>query len=748
MHRKFFSAALLLACALAMSGCVDSDCPDGLCVENYGVNPEYTVTKAPLDAYCTIQVEGTGTVDMETDYVPNVTWCENGNASEEALKVQAVSARSYGYYKIKHYGKVADGTNDQVYSCKSRAPSEAQLNKTKAAAKATSGIILTYKGTIVCAFYVAGSKKQYLNSECKFTGNSDSEGWVKTQKYVTYNWGKSGGKADGFTQSSIGSVNDKNYANRGCMGQNGSACLSDSGWKWQDIIKFFYGDDIVMEQVVGDCIDSSGKDKCEIVIDKPGVIIDEKDPCFVRSESTSWYDVDAGHNGHLYFTYTTDNAPEVVGTWKFTVTRAGKYEVFAYIQPDVGAVSEKAPYTVRASGTEHTVFLDMTGKSGWVSLGSFDFAQGEDQWIKLSDATGEKYTDNNGKRIIFDAIKLEDAPVCTDACTLNATQCQENGLQTCRMGANGCAEWSEAVPCGDNKICSGTQCVPVPPVETCANPCEVVKLSECVDNGFHVCVQTSDSCRQWSDVVPCGDGMKCENGTCVDSTPHNPADTLETPAACLTEIDGRPETILDDLDPCFVHTNSARLSELNGSFGYDKHLYYASLRDATQVDAMGTWTLNVTKSGKYTVYAYLDGGVGQVAPMIQYIVRASGRAYHPTISVKEKAGWYKLGNFELEAGQDQYVQLWDIVSESNKEYVDYRVLFDAIKVVPYQENTVSEEPLNSEDGGNSGSPSVRVSSESDCSVGNPLKRDSTGLWVGIFGGLVALGMARRRKSRV
>ena len=742
MQKKFFSTALLLACALAVNGCADSDCPDGFCAENYGVNPDYTVTKAPLDAYCTIEVEGTGTVDMETDYVPNVTWCENGGAGEEALKTQTVSARTFAYYKIKHAGKVRDGTSDQVYSCKSRAPSEAQFAKMKAATEATSGIVLTYKNTIVCSFFVAGSKKQYLNDECKFTGDSSSEGWVKTQKYVTYNWGKSGGKADGFTQSSIGSINDKNYANRGCMGQNGSACLSDKGWKWQNIIKFFYGDDIVMEQVVGDCVDASGKDKCEIVIDKSGVIIDETDPCFKRSESTAWYSVDNGYNGHLYFTYTTDKAQEVVGTWNFTVTRAGKYEVFAYIQPDVGAVSEKAPYTVRASGTEHSVVLDMTGKSGWVSLGSFDFAQGEDQWVKLHDSTGETFTDTNGKRVIFDAIKLEDAPVCSDACSLSTTQCQDNGLQTCQMGANGCTEWSEAVPCGDNNMCSGNQCVPIPPAETCDNPCEVINTTECVDNGFRVCVQARENCKQWSDVVACGEGMICENGACKPN-PQDPIVEPE-PSACLTQIDGRPETILDDLDPCFERSDSTRFSELNDTYGYKNHFYYVPLRDDTQVDAMGTWHLNVTKSGKYMVYAYIEGGVGKVAPLIQYIVRASGHVYHPSVAVADEGGWYKLGNFDFEVGQDQYVQLWDIVSDNNKEYVDYHILFDAIKVMPYQEGAdVVTDPE-----GQSIDPSVVVSSDSDCSVGHPSTPTHTGLWVGILGGLMALGMARRRRNRV
>jgi len=49
----------------------------------------------PLDAYCSVTVRGVGTLDVETDYLPHVIACENGAASFEALRAQAVSARSY-----------------------------------------------------------------------------------------------------------------------------------------------------------------------------------------------------------------------------------------------------------------------------------------------------------------------------------------------------------------------------------------------------------------------------------------------------------------------------------------------------------------------------------------------------------------------------------------------------------------------------------------------------------------------------
>ena len=61
---------------------------------------DIVATRAPLNAYCSIVVANKGTVDMETDYVPNVTCCENGGAPEQALRSQAVAARSVAYHNL------------------------------------------------------------------------------------------------------------------------------------------------------------------------------------------------------------------------------------------------------------------------------------------------------------------------------------------------------------------------------------------------------------------------------------------------------------------------------------------------------------------------------------------------------------------------------------------------------------------------------------------------------------------------
>ncbi len=199
----------------------------------------------PVSAYCTVSVKGKGTKQVETDYLPHVVQCENGGADTEALKAQAVAARSYMYYKIAKYGSISDGTGDQVYSC-GKTPTSKHIN----AVKATAGQVLMYQGKFVCAFYVAGAKPS--TSTCKaLSSDPDS---TKTEKYVTYNQGKTLGNVKA---SPLGwsPGPGKIYAeNRGCKSQNGAHCLALKGKKYPEIIRFYYGADINLVTTTGSCV--------------------------------------------------------------------------------------------------------------------------------------------------------------------------------------------------------------------------------------------------------------------------------------------------------------------------------------------------------------------------------------------------------------------------------------------------------------------------------------------------------------
>ena len=211
-------------------------------------------SSAPLTAFCKVNVVGKGTKDVESDYLPHVVHCENGGAPYEALKAQAIAARTYLYYKLEHQGSITDGQGDQVYSCGS-GPTAAQIQ----AVKDTAGTILRYKGTTIAAFFVAGAKQS--PPSCK-GGTSDA---TNTEKYVTYNEGLSGTSVH---QTSLGWKSPTNYANRGCLSQWGSRCLDTAGRTSTGILKFYYGADIELVTAQGSCVGASDADGDGVADDK------------------------------------------------------------------------------------------------------------------------------------------------------------------------------------------------------------------------------------------------------------------------------------------------------------------------------------------------------------------------------------------------------------------------------------------------------------------------------------------------
>jgi len=197
--------------------------------------------KAPLaSAYCTVKVIGKGVKATEDDYLPNVITCENGGAGLEALKAQAIAARSVAYYEMASYGDICDSQGCQVYSC-GKTPSALA----KQAVKETSGIYLSFGGMLTYGFYVNGDSNT-APPACVGSKSSTNE------KYVTYNEGKTG---TAVKQTPLGFIGPPGFGqNRGCMSQWGARCLEKTGESYVDILRFYYGDDIQLLQAPGSCV--------------------------------------------------------------------------------------------------------------------------------------------------------------------------------------------------------------------------------------------------------------------------------------------------------------------------------------------------------------------------------------------------------------------------------------------------------------------------------------------------------------
>lgn len=392
--------------------------------------PDVAEIPAPLPAaHCSIKVIGQTNYDIESNYLPRTVWCENGGADFEALKAQAIAARSVVYYEAELDGSICDSESCQHASCigNSAAETLAQVpEEVFRAVNETSGMYLTYDDTLTYAFYVAGSKS-FHGQTCIGT-----DGGAPTEHWVTYNNGKDGTAVEQTKLGSVFNPSDNEYGqNRGCMSQWGARCLEEAGSSTLDILQFYYGSDIEVVQATGECVeggsslgepaecgdgrcngteteDSCARDcePCGTVAAGTTTIIDESDGCFgytgddefVRSEEGS------GHEGSYLWTESTEHEAHTNGKWTLSFAEAGNYKVEAFIER--GAADEgKARYRVIHNGDERFLRVNQARAEGWVELGVFDFEAGQkDQSITLTDLSGER-----GNKIVFDAVRISPA---------------------------------------------------------------------------------------------------------------------------------------------------------------------------------------------------------------------------------------------------------------------------------------------------------------------------------------------------
>ena len=377
---------------LAAAGCVDSGDPGERLVVQRGQG---------LEAFCSISVQTVGLRDMETDYLPHVVACENGAADFEALKAHAVAARAYAYYRLDTGdGTIAPDTSDQAYLC-SREPGPEHYE----AVNQTAGQVLMYNNQLVAAFYVAGAIPSNRSSCVAQSGDND---YSSTERYVTYNQGRSG---SGLEQTMLGWVDPRNDRNRGCKSQNGAHCLAEAGWDYRDILTFYYGSDIQLVQAEGACVGPVEPVSCGDPIAASGEsVLDEDSSCFARGCQSGdwWWDHPEGYGGDAITTYTIDGESDCSGRWTLEFDAGGEYVLYVHLT-DAAPLSAQAPYTVRHAGGDETVVLNQRGVNGWAELGTFAFTADGDHFVQLTDSTGEPYTGEGGTRIMFDALKVVPA---------------------------------------------------------------------------------------------------------------------------------------------------------------------------------------------------------------------------------------------------------------------------------------------------------------------------------------------------
>lgn len=371
------------------------------------LSPFDPVTVASPDAaICSIKVKNHGTKAMESEYLPNVLACEApGNADLAMLKAQAVAARSYAFYHAIANGEICNGQGCQVFSC-GRTPSALH----RQAVKETSGVVLRYNENLTIGFYVAGDKTP--DADC--TGNSSGVG--NTEKWVTYNEGRSG---DNITQTRIAwrhKSSDRDWGqNRGALSQWGAQCLAEKrGYSAVEILQYYYGDDIELQQTQGECvgesdIEADGGEPCGEVAADAVTTIDNDDECLkLNGPAKYWRTEDEGVGGTLNWTKSTVTAEHNVAVWSLNPVEDGEYRLAVHIDPDHTS-GKNAQYEIVDAAASRVVDIDQT-QGGWLDLGVFSLrAETEAQQVRMTDAIGV-----SGQILQVDALRVTPTAIACE----------------------------------------------------------------------------------------------------------------------------------------------------------------------------------------------------------------------------------------------------------------------------------------------------------------------------------------------
>ena len=134
------------------------------------------------------------------------------------------------------------------------------------------------------------------------------------------------------------------------------------------------------------------------------IIVDDRDAGFTwGGVSSSWYGRNTGYRGHLYWTWNGVNQLHNWAKWFPHVPTPGNWEVYVYIASRYHG-SKNARYQVHHSGTRHDQVVNQNiYNNQWVSLGTYHFGGGGNEYVYLGDNTGEAYAT---RFVGFDAVKF------------------------------------------------------------------------------------------------------------------------------------------------------------------------------------------------------------------------------------------------------------------------------------------------------------------------------------------------------
>lgn len=138
-----------------------------------------------------------------------------------------------------------------------------------------------------------------------------------------------------------------------------------------------------------------------------GTIIDESSGSFILlGPDRFWHEAEEGYQNHLWWTKNNESGIQNSGRWNLGIEKAGSYEVAVYI-PLEHATSHQAHYYVHHQGLITEIIVDQArNQNTWDPLGTFEFDGEGQEYIELTDETGEA---DSEFELAFDAIGYRKA---------------------------------------------------------------------------------------------------------------------------------------------------------------------------------------------------------------------------------------------------------------------------------------------------------------------------------------------------
>jgi hypothetical protein len=138
------------------------------------------------------------------------------------------------------------------------------------------------------------------------------------------------------------------------------------------------------------------------------VIVDDLGAGFARfGPSAYWWQASIGYLSHMYWTYVNGSTVSNYVRWTPNLASggAGDYAVSVFI-PRNYATAQQAKYRVRHNGRDDysTPVNQILYFDQWVPIGSYFFSGAGDEYVELTDATGEAYSTK--RQLGFDAVKF------------------------------------------------------------------------------------------------------------------------------------------------------------------------------------------------------------------------------------------------------------------------------------------------------------------------------------------------------